>query len=1054
MGPAPLAPLVAKRLCLMLGAIASHSGPPLMLQFVTQALALAQAHLGPAAAAAHAATPESRTSLAATTLSMELLEALAMEAETMDRSRRQPLVAAMATRAVEVLAMVQAVLSQLGGGSTPGAPGDLSSATGGSSHTVGCRCGALRCLLAWLKLEYSGGGSSLLTAGQMYAGQPALFTLVVALLGEDNGDLFAASVDVLVELLTPGAGTRADPATEDAAALEVSRRVVAQGWRLSPEGTHHPSSATLPTGRTTATGQGAVLSSMGGTMGGHSGGGGQKIELEVLAMGLSRVALAIAESCTELLASGNPDTLALTELVLRCACLEDTGVVEVAVDYFAALNTVPVAARPHHLQGPLYVRLLQHALLRHAMYPEGFTCWAEHVGDMDEDSFHRFREQVLTDILDTAYGLLRSQYLQYITAALQAATNWQATEAALFAVRCVSISVKSRVLPERVSEGVDPAIAADCEESNKLLSGLFQRIAQAGIGGGRMGDAHAGVGGMGSPGVVPGVPSFSSPGVLVASASRLIGAYASWFGNCSGAFVEGVLAYLLNAMQVPDAWSQAASAFRSLCARCCAHLRDEALLSRLISSLHEQLATQHQHHQQQQQSHGQGRAHGSSASSSGAMPLDDKVALVEGLARVVASLPANQAVAMAQRLASPFTARIAQLAAVPPSGSVSPAQAAALAEELAQFGAVLRFLEFNTVRAAAEHPAMAVMQAAWPLLEQVAGTPAWRSQPDVIAHLCGAYTNVVLSCKGFAVPLAPPMLQALVALVADGQHAPCLGAIGTMVEIFAPAIEEEGGGGAQQSQRTGDSAAGGEVWPHPRLPGSLFDSVAQQVCGVVFSYLQGVDLARHDELLRALFDMAHRYLLFRPASILSLPSFPVILVLASACVRLKERDPVRAALVFLAYLLAPPDKQLRCTQQWHAHGGAVDSALQQYGKPLVESLLRAAADSAPQALVRNVGGVLFALVAWAGAGAGRLDVLQAWLVEALSAPDFPGVLDGTLTDVDKGRFCQCVLRRPSLPRGRFEAMVVDFGAVCRREGTIDALLMYQGDESPGTRSRE
>lgn len=56
------------------------------------------------------------------------------------------------------------------------------------------------------------------------------------------------------------------------------------------------------------------------------------------------------------------------------------------------------------------------------------------------------REQILTDALETCYGLLRTQYLAYVAGLMAAADTWQRAEVCLFAIRCVALSVKSRVL--------------------------------------------------------------------------------------------------------------------------------------------------------------------------------------------------------------------------------------------------------------------------------------------------------------------------------------------------------------------------------------------------------------------------------------------------------------------------------------------------------------------------------------------------------------------------------------------------------------------------------
>jgi hypothetical protein len=49
----------------------------------------------------------------------------------------------------------------------------------------------------------------------------------------------------------------------------------------------------------------------------------------------------------------------VAETMLTCLDLGGRGVVEIALDYFSMLNTVPVAERWPALQVPLYDQLLQ-----------------------------------------------------------------------------------------------------------------------------------------------------------------------------------------------------------------------------------------------------------------------------------------------------------------------------------------------------------------------------------------------------------------------------------------------------------------------------------------------------------------------------------------------------------------------------------------------------------------------------------------------------------------------------------------------------------------------
>lgn len=61
---------------------------------------------------------------------------------------------------------------------------------------------------------------------------------------------------------------------------------------------------------------------------------------------------------------------------------------EAALEYFIMINTVPRTERHPTLCGPLFQSALPH-LLRHCMYPAGFSGWDQEV-EVDEEVFHRW----------------------------------------------------------------------------------------------------------------------------------------------------------------------------------------------------------------------------------------------------------------------------------------------------------------------------------------------------------------------------------------------------------------------------------------------------------------------------------------------------------------------------------------------------------------------------------------------------------------------------------------------------------------------------------------
>lgn len=62
---------------------------------------------------------------------------------------------------------------------------------------------------------------------------------------------------------------------------------------------------------------------------------------------------------------------------------------------------------------------------------------------------------------------------------------------------------------------------------------------------------------------------------------------------------------------------------------------------------------------------------------------------------------------------------------------------------------------------------------------------------------------------------------------------------------------------------------------------------------------------------------------------------------------------------------------------------------------------------------------------------------------ALRCYDYAGMSAGLLKSSDCEAFAKLALKQPPLTRGRFDALLMDFAAIPRGEGTSDALLAYE-----------
>ncbi|GFH33397.1 uncharacterized protein HaLaN_32765, partial [Haematococcus lacustris] len=117
---------------------------------------------------------------------------------------------------------------------------------------------------------------------------------------------------------------------------------------------------------------------------------------------------------------------------------------------------------------------------------------------------------------------------------------------------------------------------------------------------------------------------------------------------------------------------------------------------------------------------------------------EQRAAVVEGLARLLACLPPQDTAQAGVALVQPLVVRAQALG---DQGTTShPAALELLAEELGLLAAALRFLDMpGPPQPGTAHPALRVLESAWPMLSAVAQHPVCQRQPQVVAALAEVY---------------------------------------------------------------------------------------------------------------------------------------------------------------------------------------------------------------------------------------------------------------------------------------------------------------------------
>ncbi|CAI5928476.1 unnamed protein product, partial [Closterium sp. NIES-65] len=389
--------------------------------------------------------------------------------------------------------------------------------------------------------------------------------------------------------------------------------------------------------------------------------------------------------------------------------------------------------------------------------------------------------------------------------------------------------------------------------------------------------------------------------LLVDTCCLLIGSFADWL-NLQPDCLLGVISYLLKALQVPEAVRSAAGAFRAVCARCAPRLNAPSLLQHLMTatlsalpstslipsrprgtaalqSSFSTLSSSSFSFSSSSSSFSFPSSHSHAPASHLASPhwvdLEIRQALMEGQARVIASLPPATAAPLALTLTSPHIQLAAQLAQMQTN-------------ETSRFG--------STSDGGGRSSTGGAIGA------------AGSGGSGVITALCHLFRHSLLCLKHPSPPILPSIAP-LVTAFEEHQHPAVLEVLALVLELSASAASAGG-------------AAGDLSVCHSAL----------QACSIsAFSLIQRGHLPHRPEVLSALFDMAYRYLLFAPHLLLQAPFLGALLDAAAATVAHGERDSAKSALTLLCFLLSPGKKALSSPAWISAHAALLPALPGQEG---------------------------------------------------------------------------------------------------------------------------
>lgn len=881
---------------------------------------------------------------------------------------------------------------------------------------------AIGCFYSWLKLDPSGSGGLYLSPSEMKKISPSLLLMLIRSLIL-RGDAGSLASEVVSNLCGPG---KTAPGDEEVL-MEVLTDICSCYYQaiVTP-----PSFSSSPEVDTWCS----------------------------LARNVSCIITAISEREIILVSSdsqGNGGQVQLTLAQMMLACISHSGslrinvkgeeagkgrrVAEAVLDYFVIINTIPTAERLPQMCKPLFTQAFE-PILANTQYPRSFqSSWDDCVDD-DEDDFYRFRSQQLSEALESCYGMMKVDLFSSLLSSCNKCManpyglSWQRFESLLFCLQTIGSRVKERVLgregkgPTAIPGGEAAAqvIAEEYQTLKTLLLTIFSHLCGS--------ESRASSGYLSNP-------------MVAATACKLIGEYSVVFEALDEAPTEGALNLTLRCLAIPSSspsaaaagsslWQKAAAtAFRSLCIKCASKLsKDPHVLLSLIDAATSIVAPPL-----------------SSSQLTLSIGQDERTEVFEGLSRAISigfeNLGPDRVGDAGIRLTSPLLIRAEACA----QSLGSPQALSILASDLSLLSSVVRFLDSSLGQEGLnQHPVMKVLQGAWPVLGGISQSRDCQTSPMVIQSLCEVFSRSLLSAKKASRPLLPTLTSSLLAIYKVSQL-PCIcEVLGTVTEVF------------------GELKSGDDV--------GLQKNTFYQICAQssVLSFIQSTvqdpltstsnrqNVAEHSDLIRAVFSLADRFLIFARSTLLSSSGLPLLLSCAPLALSLRDKDAMSSILAFLSHLMA-----LIGDKENHGMSLDEDSALLTHllailssqGPRLIQSLLLAILlGTCPTSLIRSLGSCLRLLVdqpASLGLDPSRVAALvtQAVSLAAVSSPSVVNVGQSTNeqgeTSTDQGweRFVHLVaLRQPRLPKGRFEAMLMDVAGVMERgiAGSLgNALVAYE-----------
>lgn len=623
-------------------------------------------------------------------------------------------------------------------------------------------------------------------------------------------------------------------------------------------------------------------------------------ELEDATVAISTLASSLArEEIDEISSCQLPGCSDLIQILLE---LQGHPVHNVAVQ----VQDIPIAERHPDLAAPLYQQLVE-VILNRVSYPSNFVSWEDEL-ELESSDFDEMR-RLSTDLLVGAYFLLRSAYcIETLANILMAidSQEWVVVESALWCMCAVSREACARIksVNNAVSSGRDSPVAADGDSTRLGLTQVLPSICA---------NLAAGI---------------SSRHVLVSKGiANFLGVYSTvWASSSPPQTIIEILAFLTASMQV--ATISSGNSIRLVM------ISSAVKLAKITTSPGADI------------SNVLTKCMEASLSTNNRQAM---ASVAEGCARLTVQIrDTSKSRSTLSAVTAPTIARarsaldvIIASSSVQGSGQAT-GQVDEATEVLASYLGVLkelvRFCDAPKTKAGESHVLTDVLTAVWPVLNDISSNSSCRANEAVLSGLLDIHSQLLSVVPSLIGPYFKDLITFVVKAYEESYNPTALEFVAAAVESFdiEPAIGMAAGLDNNGREET-------------------FKQLLSHLCKCTFNYVTQTKPPSDCSLvIKALFEMAHRYLMFSPGALVQCSDFASLFQLAAACLTecKIEVQSTRATLIFLSqlfgwrYLRLSDDKVAILTQ----FSSTIDNLLAQNGEAIIKSCINGLTGGASQML--------------------------------------------------------------------------------------------------------